>query len=221
MIEIWTVLAPILIVDVMNPVLFAFMVYAAGTKYPVSNSSAILIGHTLAYFGAGFILALGLEKITDRLANPQFLDYIIGLLIGILLLWIAFRPKKQSGKRQPESGGVLTPIRALGLGAIVNFVGIPFALPYFAALDQILKADLTITDSVIVLFIYNFFYALPFAIVPVLVATVGERSQSLLKRVNQAVESVAAYLMPGLLALAGFALTIDAIKFLLTGEGLF
>jgi len=218
--EIWTILIPILIVDVMNPVLFAFMVYAAGTKHPVSNSSAVLIGHAVAYFIAGFILALGLERITDRLANPQFVDYIISLLLGILLLWVTFRPKNKTKKEQAKPDGVLTPVKAFGLGAIINFVGIPFALPYFAALNQILKADLTIIDSVIVLFAYNLLYALPFVIVPVLVAMNGERSQSLLKRINLVVERASAYLMPALLAIAGFALVGDAIKFLLTGKGL-
>lgn len=221
MTEIWTILIPILIVDVMNPVLFAFMVYAAGTKHPVSNSSAVLIGHAVAYFGVGFILALGLERITDRLANPQSVDYIISLLIGILLLWVTFRPKNKTKKEQTKPDGVLTPIKAFGLGAIINFVGIPFALPYFAALNQILKADLTIIDSIIVLFSYNLFYALPFVIVPTLVAMIGERSQSLLKRINIVVERASAYLMPVLLAIAGFALVGDAIKFLLTGKGLF
>ncbi|PCC09710.1 GAP family protein [Pseudoalteromonas sp. JB197] len=220
MTEIWTILIPILIVDVMNPVLFAFMVYAAGTKHPVSNSSAVLIGHAVAYFIAGFILALGLERITDRLANPQFVDYIISLLLGILLLWVTFRPKNKTKKEQAKPDGVLTPVKAFGLGAIINFVGIPFALPYFAALNQILKADLTIIDSVIVLFAYNLLYALPFVIVPVLVAMNGERSQSLLKRINLVVERASAYLMPALLAIAGFALVGDAIKFLLTGKGL-
>ncbi len=33
--EIWAILLPILLTDVMNPVLFAFLVYAAGTDRPV------------------------------------------------------------------------------------------------------------------------------------------------------------------------------------------
>jgi len=44
----------------------------------------------------------------------------------------------------------LTPLTAFGFGAVINLIGLPFALPYFAALDQILKADLTVTDSVTV-----------------------------------------------------------------------
>ena len=164
MTEIWTVLVPILIADLINPVLFAAMVYAAGTKYAVANSSAILLGHTFAYFIAGLILALGLEQISDRLANPQFIDYIIGLLIGILLIGVAFRAPKKATRRRTDDGGELTPVKALGLGAIVNFLGIPFALPYFAALDQILKADLSANHTLIVLVAYNLIYALPFMI---------------------------------------------------------
>ena len=221
MIEIWAVLVPILIADIVNPVLFASMVYAAGTKRPIINSVAMLLGHTFAYFCAGLILALGLERISDRLANPQQIDFIIGFLIGILLLWIGFSSGKKPEKRRDKDVSNLTPVKALGLGAIVNFVGIPFALPYFAALDQILKADLTTAESVAVLAGYNLLYPLPFIIVPVLVATIGERSQPVLQRMNDLLDRVSRYLMPVLLLLVGLALATDAIIYFVTGEGLF
>ena len=221
MIEIWAVLTPILIADIINPVLFAFMVYAVSTKQPIVNSGAILLGHTIAYFCAGLILALGLERITERLANPHHIDFIIGLVIGLLLLWVAFRSTKKKEKHRNESSGDLTPLKALGLGAIVNFVGIPFALPYFAALDQILKADFTVTEAVLVLVSYNLFYALPFVIVPILVATIGERSRPLLQRINDALDRFSSFLMPVLLFLVGLGLIVDSIVYFVTGEGLF
>ncbi|MDH3906918.1 MAG: hypothetical protein OEV16_14850, partial [Gammaproteobacteria bacterium] len=67
MIDLFAVLLPILLVDVVNPVLFAMLVFAAGSNRPVSNSSAILAGHTLAYFVAGVAIAHGMEQISDRL----------------------------------------------------------------------------------------------------------------------------------------------------------
>jgi hypothetical protein len=79
MIETFGILIPFLIADVLNPVLFAFMVYAAGTQRPVVTSAAMLLGHTAAYFGAGIVIALGLEKITHYLANPSSIDYLIAL----------------------------------------------------------------------------------------------------------------------------------------------
>ena len=59
MLEIWKILTPIIITDIVNPVLFAFMVYAVDTIEPLINSLVILIGHTLAYFSAGMYFVTG------------------------------------------------------------------------------------------------------------------------------------------------------------------
>jgi len=60
---------------------------------------------------------------------------------------------------------------------VINFIGIPFALPYFAAIDQILKANLATGDTLVLLVAYNPVYAPPFLVVPILVAALGERSR--------------------------------------------
>jgi len=224
MIDIWAALIPFLMVDLVSPTLFTFLVYAASTKHPVANSGAVLLGHTLAYFSVGLIVGLGFDRvlalIADRIANPYFIDYIIGLLIGMLLLWVAFRAPQKAEQRQVDKGDTLTPVTALGLGAIINFFGIPFALPYFAAVDQILKANLSAMDSVMVLVVYNILYALPFMTIPILAAAMGKRSQSLLQKINEFVGRISRYLLPVLLALAGIALISDAIRFFVTGKGL-
>ena len=219
--EIWMTLAPILLADVVNPVLFAFMVYAVSTQRPIINSTAILLGHTLAYFCAGLVIALGLERIATRLANPQQIDFIISLLVGILLLWVAFRSTKKTDQQQDKKNTSLTPFKALGLGAVVNFVGIPFALPYFAALDQILKANLAMAESLLILVSYNLLYALPFIIVPILVIAIGERSKPLLQRINDVLMRFSSFLMPVLLFLVGVFLISDAVTYFVTGIGLF
>lgn len=48
MLGLWAVLSPMLLADVVNPVLFAFMVYAVGTERPLGNSISALLGHTTA-----------------------------------------------------------------------------------------------------------------------------------------------------------------------------
>ena len=85
MLQLWTVLTPILFTDIVNPVLFAFIVYAAGTDRPVINSIAALLGHTATYVVFGLVLALAFDIITERLENPEPIDYGLSLLIGILL----------------------------------------------------------------------------------------------------------------------------------------
>jgi cytochrome c biogenesis protein CcdA len=221
MIETAAVLIPFLIADVVNPVLFAFLVYAAGTRRPLSTSIALLLGHTAAYFAAGVAVALGLEQITSYLANPSRIDYLIGLLVGLLLLWFAFPGKKKSAQEHPAQGRALTPLGAFGLGAVVNFVGVPFALPYFAAIDQILKANHAPLEALILLVVYNLAYALPFLIVPALVALLGERSRPILERMNAVLERASAFLMPAILGLVGLALVADALLYFITGNGLF
>ena len=220
MFEIWTSLTPILLADVLNPVLFAFMVYAAGSKRPVLSSSAMLFGHTFAYFSAGIVLALGLEMIAERLANPRSIDFVISLIVGILLVWMAFKSSAQKEKKQPEQSGELGPVKAFFFGAVINFIGIPFALPYFAALDQILKADFSTFQVLQVLVSYNLLYALPFTVVPLVLVFLGERGRPLLQKINDWLDKGSGFLMPIILGLVGVALIADAIYYFTTGSGL-
>jgi threonine/homoserine/homoserine lactone efflux protein len=219
--ENWGVLLPILLSDVLNPVLFTFMVYAAGTGRPVVASGAMLLGHTVAYFVGGIVIAIGLERISERLANPLTIDFVIEFIIAVVLLWLALRSRKDTGKRPDEQTPEFTPWAAFGFGAIVNIIGIPFAIPYFAVIGQFLKADLNTGGVLFALLLYNLVYALPFLMIPIMTAVMGERSKPILARVNNFMERVSAYLMPVLLGVIGLALLADAIVFFIKGESLF
>jgi len=219
--EVWTVLFPILLTDIVNPVLFAFMVYAAGANRPVLLSSSMLLGHTAAYFSAGIVLALFMESIAARLANPRMIDFVIELILGSVLLWLAFASRKNTGKRPDEETPNLTVLSAFGFGAVVNFIGIPFAVPYFAAIDQVLKTDLSTTEAVLMLLSYNLAYALPFALVPVLSAVMGERAKPILGRINEVLDKISGFLMPVMLGIIGLALLADAFTYFFTGSSLF
>ncbi|MDJ0958744.1 MAG: GAP family protein [Arenicellales bacterium] len=221
MAEIWTSLIPILIADLLNPVLFAFMVYAAGTDRPIVNSSAMLLGHTVAYLAVGIVLSFGLEAASYRLANPKRIDFFIEVIVGVILLWVAWRSRSAEDKDPVERTTSLSPLSAFGFGMVVNFIGIPFAVPYFAALSQILKTDPSFLQAFLMLFAYNVLYALPFAIVPSLVAVMGPRSRPVLQKINGVLNRISAFLMPIILALVGLALLADAITYFWTGSSLF
>jgi cytochrome c biogenesis protein CcdA len=148
------------------------------------------------------------------------IDFVIELLIGLLFLWaaLASRNGKASEDRNPERE--LTPVYCFGYGAVVNFIGVPFALPYFAAVDQLLKADLPVEASLLVLAFYNIAYALPFLLVPILVALTGDSSKPILDKINNVLISLVDEFMPVLLLLLGIALTADAVVYLVSGETL-
>ena len=220
MIDLLAVVLPILLVDILNPVLFAILVFAAGSNRPVSNSSAILAGHTLAYFVAGVAIAHGMEQISDRLANPQRIDFIISGLVGVGLLLMVLPTKKKGAPTATEPEWELTPLKCFGLGAVVNFVGVPFALPYFAVVDQLLKADLSMTGSLVVLAIYNLGYALPFIIVPAMVAVSGEGAKPLLEKINGYIGKASDLLMPWMFGALGLVLVADSVAYFYRGSGL-
>ena len=216
--ELLAILVPMLLVDVLNPVLFALLVLAAGSSRPVVNSSTMLLGHTAAYFLAGFAVSFALEQVSERLANPERIDFAIGGVIGVLLIWAFFRMRGSDAPAANEPEWELTPLRCLGFGALVNFIGIPFALPYFGAVDQILKADLDTAGSLTVLALYNIGYALVFAVVPVSVAMLGDRAKPLLERINQFLVRASEVAMPWMILLLGVWLLFDAGYFFVVGR---
>ncbi len=220
MFELLPKLIPMLLVDVLNPVLFALLVVAVGTSRPFANSTAFLAGHTLAYFLSGIVIALGLGQITDRLENPHQVDFVIELILGLLCLWAASSSRDGMASEQKNPERELTPAYCLGYGAMVNFIGVPFALPYFAAVDQLLKANLPVESSLLVLIVYNIAYALPFVLVPIMVALVGDASKPILEKINNMLVNLVDRAMPILLLILGAALSIDALAFLVMGESL-
>lgn len=220
MFELAVKIAPILLVDILNPVLFAMLVAAAGASRPVANSAAMLAGHTLSYFVAGVAVAHGFDQVAERLANPQHIDYLLSAVLGAMLLWMALRVKKDGAPAASEPERALTPASAFGIGAVVNFVGIPFAVPYFAVVDQILGANLSAADSIAVLAVYNLGYAAPFLIVPAAVAIAGERARPLLEKISSVLGRLSDAAMPWMFGLLGAVLLADSAVYLFTGEGL-
>jgi cytochrome c biogenesis protein CcdA len=220
MLDLLPTLSPIFLIDVLNPVLFAMLVFAAGSQRAVANSSALLIGHTLAYFFAGVAISFGMEQVAGRLANPQSIDFAISGIVGLGLLSMVVPAKKNGASVADEPEWELSPAKCLGFGAVVNFIGIPFALPYFAAIDQILKADLSVAESLTSLAIYNIGYALPFVVVPVMVAVSGESAKPFLEKINNFLVKASNMVMPWMLGLLGLALLADSAAYFYRGEGL-
>jgi cytochrome c biogenesis protein CcdA len=220
MTELLAVITPLLIIDALNPVLFAVLIYAAGSTRPVANSSAMLVGHTLAYFVVGLVASTGIEKLSARMDNLQPVDFVIEIFLGFAFLYAALASRKggASKTRQPE--GELTPLKCMLYGAVINFIGAPFALPYLAVISEILQAKLSTTTSVSILAGYNIVYALPFMLVPGLIATIGDRAQPVLAKINRVLERGAGLLMPWLMLALGLFFLVDAYTYFSTGAPL-
>jgi cytochrome c biogenesis protein CcdA len=219
------ILIPILLTDVINPVLLAAVIFALGSKKPLINANAVLFGWLILYFIAGIILALGLESISEFLTNPRPIDFYIEIVVGVLLVWLALRCFKKEDPRKKEKdfgeADALKTSTAFWTGASINLIGLPFAIPYFAAIDQILKSDLDWSPAVMALLIYNLLYILPFTLLILVRYVYKEKSDHLFASINEKMEKLGNIILPLLLLLIGGALMADAIKFFLTAEPLF
>ena len=221
MTDLLLILTPILLSDIANPVIFALLVYLAAKPRGVLLSTAALAGHTAAYFGSGVLIALAFAELTAFMNNPGTMSYLISGLLGLVLLyvgWLSTRPATEPGPVEPENE---TPLSAFTTGAIVNFIGLPFGLPYFVAIDQILKADLSVVGSIAVLGGYNLAYMAPFLLVPILTLIMGPNARGVLDRMSATVEKIGGVLMPLILFGLGVFLIADAGMYFATGAGLY
>ncbi|MFD3191963.1 GAP family protein [Sedimentitalea sp. HM32M-2] len=226
--DLWAIALPILIVDVANPVLLAAVILGLTTARPFGMSIAVLVGHTNSYLLAGLLIVFGLTELLaplfapliDWFLNPVPADYLLGLVLGLLLVAVAWRwkvsppgPSEKLQDQPRESIGA-----ALAFGAVINFAGIPFALPYFAFINELYKLDSD--QKIIPLIIYNLLYALPFLLLPMAKALCGASILPALQRINRWVESASAYILPAIIGLLGLAMIVDALLFFTTGAGL-
>lgn len=221
MIELLVTLTPILLIDAFAPGLLALVVFAAATDKPIANSVALLAGHGVAYFLGGIVLAQGVDRavaaISYQFSHPENIDFVIEAVVGVGCLIWSLRPKKgrSDGPKMPE--WELTPLKCFAFGAVTRSVGMPFELPYFAAISQILKADLSVVESLAVLGVYNLATILPYFSVPVMMAKMGQRARPVLERVTRRVLDFGRRSVPWLVFLLGVVLIFDAVYYWVVG----
>lgn len=228
MLELLLILVPIVIVDAMHPVLAAAVIFALGTRQPYRAAFWVLLGWFAVYFPAGIGLAVGLERITGALASPRPIDFVIQTPIALALIWFAYKSARDSegskaNKHVPQAGGsnhTLGAFSGILLGVTINLVGLPFAIPYFAAIDQMLKVDLSIGGAIFVLVLYNLAYILPFATLALVRFIYHDQADALFERINAWMEKAGAVIMPVMLFLIGAVLIIDTVLYFATGTPL-
>ena len=209
MFELVLIFLPILAADVINPVLLAAQIYAFGSKKPLLNSWLVLFGWFSVYFASGVLLAIGLESIMKFLDNPRPVDFYIESVVAALLLWFGFKFLFQKPKTDEK--------KDFGESASLSSWG-AFGIPYFAALDQLLKANFGWIDSLIALFIYNFLYLLPFIVLVIIRMVLGTKSEGLFEKINGWMEKIGKVLLPGMMIVIAVVLIVDAYLYFTTGN---
>jgi cytochrome c biogenesis protein CcdA len=217
------VLTPIALFDStsITPLCIVPLVVLFSGKRPTATASAFLLGIFLTYVVCSLVLLLGLQSVFEELnelvtdfihKHPDTLDLVLQGIIGLAMVF--FGSRMADARESEDDRGLaddVTPTKAFTGGAVLTLVGMPGAFPLFAAADQILRADLDLTNTVAVVLFYNVVFIAPLTAVVLLRSVLGKRSDALLARINVFVSTWGHRVVVWGLILLGGTLVVDAI----------
>jgi Sap-like sulfolipid-1-addressing protein len=197
MLELLLTLTTISLLDSMSAVPIALMPLAIilNGRSPVAGSLSFISGGFIVYFIFGIFILLGLDTLIDEYADrfirymksePDSIELVIQILIGFLMIYFAwqFSGKNPQDDKTKSYDSNITPVQAFTLSASINIIGMWGALPYFAAMAQILKADLETAPMIWILIYYNFIFVLPLVGFVVLRVMMGDKATALLNKIT-------------------------------------
>ncbi len=226
MLALWLVLAPIGLLDSTSivPLCLVILIAVLAGPRPFLASSAHVLGVFGVYLGCGLLVLFGLQSVFDeinqyaaRLWNePKTEELIFQILIGFVACGFSYRIARMS--QDPKDGTAragMTPGQAFAAGAGLTIVGMPAAVPYLAAIDLVLRAELGLAQQVLTLAYYNLVFVAPLVAIVALSLSAGERSLAVLGKVRAVLDEWGKRVVVWLLVLLGVVLIVDGIGWFL------
>jgi|GEM_PF-1395907 len=232
MTELIPILLPIALIDStsVTPLGIVPLTGMLAGRRPYTTATAFLAGLSLSYTVMGLAFVMGLSSVFLRLNSwlefrwhhPEPADFILELVLGLVLVFAGSRLADRRRVRQQDKavrpgGG---PLAAFGLAVMVNVVGFPGALPFFAAADQILRADPPTADIVLLVVFYSVIFILPLSIMVLLRRLLGDRGTVFMTRVKDFFDHGGRRLLMVLLVVLGALMAADAALYFLRGTPL-
>ena len=196
------------------------VVASLGNRNPYLTASAFIAGKFVPHFLFGLLLVIGLDTAFDRVSvwmqdrwrDPDLLDVALQLVIGVAMAVFGYRLARAGQHRPDRASSIsMTPVRAFSLAAGLTVIGLPGALLYFAAIDQILRADTTLPGIVKALLYYNLIFLFPLMLIVLVRRMFGTRADPIFAAVTRFLERWGKQLLFfGLLGL-GIILVVDGI----------
>jgi cytochrome c biogenesis protein CcdA len=196
--------------DSINPVTILVAVYLGSGPDPARRLAGFIAGVFAVYLVGGLALMLGpAELLGQALAGAEIPGADAAALVaGTALLVVAVavwtRRRRLGRMRPPEA--LVRPGSALVLGAVVTFLDLPTAFPYFGAIGVMVSADLPLAAQLVLLGMFNVLYVLPLVLVLLAHLAFGERCHERLTRLRATVERIAAPLLAAGAGVAGVVL---------------
>jgi threonine/homoserine/homoserine lactone efflux protein len=196
-----------------------------GTR-PYARALALIAGIGLAYYVAGAVLLLGLSQLFEALDayfervwfEPNRLELVLQIAVGAVLLALAWRRVRARAAERAEPGtsaAASGPVGAFVLGTALTLVGLPGAVPYVGAIDQILRADVSLPVAALMLLAYNLAFVAPLLTMVGLRALFPAQVGGVLAKVREALTRWGARALVLVLTLLGAVMVIDGIGWFL------
>ena len=201
----------------------ALAVLLAGPK-PLLTSFSFILGTFSVYVVTGLLLLVGLQSIFEEFdiyvqqlsGAPNTEEIIFQIALGLLLCAFGLRlAKARRARSDKASAKVLSPARAFVVGMGLTFLGMPGGLPYFAAVDLILRSEVPMSRQVAAIVYYNVIFVSPLAAIVAIRMMFGERGQQILEAVKRFFDKWGQKLIVSLLVGLGLLLVADGIGWFL------
>ncbi len=223
MLDLLVTLTTISLIDSLSMLPFAVVALAVlltGSK-PYLTASAFLLGIFVSYFASGVVIALGLGETINRVTaalvhwfkHPNALDYYLSIAIGLALIVLGYRwaTARRARAAQKKPDATAGPGRAFLLGAGAVLAGLWGALPYFAAVDQILKADVSVAGAVGALAFYNVVFVSSGVALVLMRAFLGSRADAIFQVVNRLLATWGKRVLIAAMVILGAVMVADGV----------
>ncbi len=220
------ILTPISLVDSTSiiPLSILPLIILLSGRRPVLGSVAFLTGIYATYLILGILIALGLSSMFDQInvyltqiwKHPDTLDLITQIIIGVILLVFGFRrPRARDSRGDSGISESITPPKAFIIAAGLVIIGMPGALPYLAAIDQLLRADLTRFEVVLALLYYNVLFISPLSVLVFIRVLFPNQSDRIFDFIKDLITKWGRRVIVTLLVILGLVMVVDGIGWFL------
>jgi hypothetical protein len=227
MLDLLIALTTISLIDSLSMLPFAVVALAVllSGKQPYLTATGFLLGIFVSYFASGLLIAFGLgetiNRVTEALVHwfkhPNAIDYYLSIVVGLLLIFFGYRwaiaRRKKAAQKKPDAG--MGPLQAFAVGAGAVIAGLWGALPYFAAIDTILKEDLSTAASIGALTYYNVVFVSSGVVLVLIRAVMGPRADAMFDAVNRFIAVWGKWLIITLMVILGLVMLADGVGWML------
>ena len=137
-------------------------------------------------------------------------------MIGGVLLTVGYRmASTKRAKEKADRFETVTPGQAFVAAIGLTIVGMPGAIPYLGAMDQVLKADLSPVSTITALTFYNLIFVLPLVAFVLIRQMFPQHADRLIEAVSRIAEVWGKRMITALLIILGLLMIIDGIGWFL------